>query len=183
MPRSAFLLGALAVGAGLGYAVLGRARPRDPEAQAELEVAVAAVDRELAANLEMTTMFDQTRQAVVLENGEFARHATVIERELPAEHRGLAGLYAALPEAESAMERRGPAGSVTPADRAIVETWEGDARDAQRVLRAALAAPPMPRWRGFASALAARVRRAPLLASVSGEPPAAPRRADAALHR
>ena len=33
-----------------------------------LQRAVAAVDRELAADLEMTTMFDQTRQAVVLES-------------------------------------------------------------------------------------------------------------------
>ncbi|MFN2519981.1 MAG: hypothetical protein ABR525_02935 [Candidatus Limnocylindria bacterium] len=159
MPRSAFLLGGLALGAGLGYALLGRAPRRDPETQAALARAVAAVDRELAGNLEMTTMFDQTRQAVILENGEFARNSAMIERELPEEHRELAVLYAALPEAESAMERRGPAGSVTPADRAIVETWEGDAREAQRGLRAALSAPTPTTWRRAASALAARLRR------------------------
>jgi hypothetical protein len=39
------------------------------------------------------------------------------------------------------MERRGPANSLRDADRALIETWEGDARAAQRGLREALAAP------------------------------------------
>ncbi|MDP9264988.1 MAG: hypothetical protein M3O91_02540 [Chloroflexota bacterium] len=172
MPRSLFALAALALGVGVGYALLGRAPRRDAQAQAALEGAVAAVDRELAANLELTTMFDQTRQAVVLENGEFARNRAVIERELPREHRGLAELYAGLPEAESAMERRGPAGSVTPLDRGIVETWEGDARESQRMLRAAVAAPPTPAWRRAALALADRLGRPSSLAA--GRVPAAP---------
>ena len=115
---------------------------RDPERQARLDRAAAAVDRELAANLELSALFDQTHQAVVFENVEFGRHGEVLERELPERHRDLAALYARMPEAESAMERRGPAGSLRPEDRALVEAWEGDARDAQRELRAAARRPP-----------------------------------------
>ena len=40
------------------------------------------------------------------------------------------------------MERRGPANSLRDADRLLIETWEGDARAAQRGLREALATPP-----------------------------------------
>jgi hypothetical protein len=114
----------------------------DPEERRRLERAVAAVDRELAANLELTSMFDQTKQAVVLENGEFARHGATIQAGLASAHGPLADLYGRMPDAESAMERRGPANSLRDADRAIIETWEGDARAAQRELRAALASPP-----------------------------------------
>lgn len=159
MPRSALALAALALGAGIGYLLLGRRPRRDPAAQAALEDAVAAVDRELAGNLELTTMFDQTRQAVVLENGEFARNRAVLESELPRVYRGIADLYAALPAAESAMERRGPAGSVTPADRAIIETWEGDARESQRTLRLAVETPPGSVWVRALGALAGWLRR------------------------
>ncbi len=177
VPRSVFALAGLALAAGLGYAVLGRAPRRDPRSQAALEGAGAAVDRELAANLELTTMFDQTRQAVVLENGEFATHRALIEGELPREFRGLVELYAALPAAESAMERRGPAGSLPPLDRGIVETWEGDARESQRVLRAAVAAPPRAPWRRAAMALADRLRRDRTAAPANaGERVSAPRR-------
>jgi hypothetical protein len=42
------------------------------------------------------------------------------------------------------MERRGPANSLKDADREIVEAWEGDAREAQRRLRADLARPEPP---------------------------------------
>lgn len=126
---------------------LTRAPRRSAEAQAELDRAVAAVDRELAADLELTAMFDQTKQAFVLENGQYALHAGTLGREIPEAAAFAADLYARLPEAESAMERRGPAGSLKDADREIVESWEGDAREAQRRLRAAATARPVPPWR------------------------------------
>jgi len=113
----------------------------DPEQRRRLERAVADVDRELAANLELTSMFDQTKQAVVLENGEFNRHGATIQAGLADAHRPLADLYERIPDTESAMERRGPANSLRDADRLLIETWEGDARAAQRGLREALAAP------------------------------------------
>jgi hypothetical protein len=108
---------------------------RSSEAQAELARAVAAIDRELAADLELTGMFDQTKQAFVLEMGQWDIHARTIEREAPDLHRFLADLYVRIPEAESAMERRGPANTLKDADRDIVQRWEGDAREAQRFLR------------------------------------------------
>ena len=122
--------------------------PRRPAAvQAELERAVAAVDRELAADLELTAMFDQTKQAFVLENGQYALHAETLGREIPQAAAFTADLYARLPAAESAMERRGPAGSLKDADREIVESWEGDAREAQRRLRAAAVQRPPTPWK------------------------------------
>ena len=118
---------------------------RSPDAQARLDRAVAAIDRELAANLELTSMFDQTKQAFVLENGQWNLHGAVVAKELPAAHAFAADLYARMPDAESAMERRGPANSLKDEDREIVEGWEGDAREAQRRLRADLARPePAP---------------------------------------
>jgi len=114
----------------------------DPELRGRLERAVADVDRELAANLELTSMFDQTHQAVVLENGEFTRHRSTIEGGLATAYGALADLYSRVPDAESAMERRGPANTLRDDDRLTIETWEGDARAAQRGLRDALAAPP-----------------------------------------
>ena len=114
----------------------------DPEERRRLQRAVADVDRELAANLELTSMFDQTHQAVVLENGEFLRHGATIEAGLASAHGPLADLYSRVPDAESAMERRGPANTLRDDDRLTIETWEGDARAAQRGLREALAAPP-----------------------------------------
>lgn len=133
-------LAALLAGAAVAL-LLGRRPRRGAAAQEELDRAIAAVDRELAGNLELTTMFDQTRQAFVLENGQFATHAAVLEREVPAAHGQAAALYARIPDAESAMERRGPANTLKDADRLIVEGWEGDARAVQRSLRAAAAAP------------------------------------------
>jgi hypothetical protein len=117
-------------------------RKPDPEARRRLERAVGDLDRELAANLELTSMFDQTHQAVVLENGEFTRHSATLESGLAAAFDPLADLYSRIPETESAMERRGPANTLRDEDRALIEAWEGDARAAQRGLRAALAAPP-----------------------------------------
>jgi len=118
-------------------------RTSDPEQRRRVERAVADVDRELAANLELTSMFDQTHQAVVLENGEFARHRATIEVSLAAAYAALSDLYSRLPETESAMERRGPANTLRDEDRALIESWEGDARAAQIALREALAAPPL----------------------------------------
>ena len=115
---------------------------RSAEGQAALEHAVAAIDRELAADLELTSMFDQTKQAFVLEMAQWGRHAATIEREAPALHRVLADLYARIPDAESAMERRGPANTLKDADRDIVQRWEGDAREAQRALRGDLTERP-----------------------------------------
>jgi hypothetical protein len=133
---------------------------RSPEAQAALERAVAAVDRELAANLELTSMFDQTKQAFVLENGQWNRHAETIGRELPAAHAFAADLYARMPDAESAMERRGPANSLKDEDREIVERWEGDAREAQKRLRADLARPQPGSFRRLIARLLGRSARA-----------------------
>ena len=124
----------------------------DPEQRRRLERAAADVDRELAANLELTSMFDQTHQAVVLENGEFTRHRATIEVGLKPAYVVLADLYARVPDTESAMERRGPANTLRDDDRVLIETWEGDARAAQRGLRDALAAPQL-------SPLEALVRR------------------------
>src|SRR5437868_5191454 len=61
------------------------ARPVRPDLaeRADLAAAVAAVDRELAANLELMSLFDQTKQAVVLENGQFALHRATLERAAP----------------------------------------------------------------------------------------------------
>ncbi len=139
------LAGAVAVLAGVAALAFGRRPGREPAAQADLDRAVAAIDRELAADLELTTMFDQTRQAFVLENGQFALHADVLAREVPQVHGHLADLYVRIPETESAMERRGPANTLKDEDRLIVEEWEGDARALQVALRSAAAAPrPSP---------------------------------------
>src|SRR5204862_5987606 len=105
-----------------------------------------AVDRELAANIELASMWDQTRQAVVFENAEFGRHLAVIERAAPLAFTLLAQAYGRIAETESAMERRGPANTVKPEDLALIEAWEGDVREAQRVLRAAADAPPPSAW-------------------------------------
>ena len=115
----------------------------DPEERRRLERAAGDIDRELAANLELTSMFDQTHQAVVLENGEFIRHRATIEVGLKAAYGVLADLYARVPDTESAMERRGPANTLRDDDRMLIETWEGDARAAQRGLREALATPQL----------------------------------------
>ena len=129
---------ALAVAGALAYVRLARPLGPDPAARAALAQAVSAVDRELAGNLGLTGIFDQTRQPVTLEVGEFARHRATLEAAAPSRFALLADLYGRVAAAEAAMERRGPANSVRDADRAIVEGWEGDARAAQRALRASL---------------------------------------------
>ena len=133
-----------AIGAAVAAAVAWLARPLtpDPDERRRIGAAVDAVDRELAANLELTTMFDQTKQAVTLENGEFARHRATLERSARPAAEAAAALYERMSDAESAMERRGPANSLRPADRQLIEAWEGDAREVQRSLRAVLDARP-----------------------------------------
>ena len=123
--------------------IFGLFRKPDPERRRRVERAVSDVDRELAANLELTSVFDQTKQAVVLENGEFLRHRATIEAGLVVASGALADLYARISDAEAAMERRGPANSIRDDDRRLIETWEGDARSVQRELRDALARPPL----------------------------------------
>src|SRR5512142_3241626 len=86
--------------------LLGR---RDAASRERLGRAADAVARELAGNLELTSMFDQTHQAVVFENGEFARHRAVLESEVHDAYGDLADVYARMSETEDAMERRGPA--------------------------------------------------------------------------
>ncbi len=114
--------------------------------QAELERAVGQVDRELAADLELMSMFDQTKRAFVLENGQFAVAREILARELPEAFAVLADVYERIPATEASMERRGPAGSIPEADRRLVEEWEGDVREAQRVLRAAARISRESRW-------------------------------------
>lgn len=127
---------------GIAAYALARRPSRDPERQAALERAVAAIDRELAANLELTAIFGQTRQAFVLENGLFQSLGDALERESPEVHGRAVDLYRQIPEAEAAMEKRGPANSLPDADRQTVEAWEGDARALQLALREAVAARP-----------------------------------------
>jgi hypothetical protein len=118
----------------------------DPEARAAFEHAAAAVDRELAGNLELSSMFDQTHQAAIFENGEYARHGAALRSSAPAAFVLLETVYVGIPATETAMERRGPANTLKPEDLALIERWEGDVREAQRLLRAAVAAPPPSGW-------------------------------------
>lgn len=138
---------------------LARPLPVDARRRQALTEAVAAVDRELAANLELMTMFGQTRQAVVLENGEFARYRETIEREARDVAEAVTRLYARIPDAEAAMERRGPANSLRDEDRHLIEAWEGDAREAQRTLRRSLDARPRSGWPAVSARLRSRSPR------------------------
>jgi hypothetical protein len=119
-----------------------------PEDRPLLVAAAAAIDRELAANIELASLWDQTHQAVVFENAEFARHAAVLRRLTSGafDFELLDEVYTRMPSVESAMERRGPVNSIKPEDKSFVETWEGDVREAQRWLRAAVVAPPPSAW-------------------------------------
>jgi hypothetical protein len=146
-----------AVAAALGW--LARPLSPDPDSRRELTDAVNAVDRELAANLELTTMFDQTKQAVTLENGEFARHSAILAQHAPPAASAVAKLYDRMSLAEEAMERRGPANSLRPEDRQLIEGWEGDAREAQRSLREALEARPLRGWAALSARLYGRFAR------------------------
>ena len=148
-----FILGAVAVAVAAVAGWLARPLRLDPTRRAALVSAVGAVDRELAANLELLAMFDQTKQAVVLENGEYTRNRLVIERDGGAAAAALAELYARMPDAEAAMERRGPANTIKDEDRRVIDAWEGDARVVQRALRASLDARPRWGWRAVSARL------------------------------
>jgi hypothetical protein len=158
MPLLAGLV-TVALAAVAGSAALylrGTIARREPGAQAELERAVAQVDRELAADLELMSMFDQTKHAFVLENGQFLAARRVIERHAPGALKIVADVYARIPETETSMERRGPAGSIPDADRIRIHEWEGDAREAQRVLREVARPSRASRWELLTERLRAR---------------------------
>ena len=123
--------------------LLGAPTPQDRE---RLASAAAAVDRELAANIELAALWDQTHQAATFENGEFARHGEAMRAAAPEAAVLIDAVYERIPATESAMERRGPVNSIAGSDKALVEGWEGDVREAQRALRAAVAAPPPSVW-------------------------------------
>jgi len=55
----------------------------DPEKRAAFERAAADVDRELAANIELSAMFDQTHHGVTFENAQFVRHIAVLRASAP----------------------------------------------------------------------------------------------------
>jgi len=120
--------------------ILDRLLGRDPARRAAFAAAAAAVDRELAANLELASMFDQTHQAALFEISEFERHGASL-RDDPAAFSAVESVYRRVAETEAAMARRGPANTIKPEDLAQIERWEGDVREAQRQLRAALTAP------------------------------------------
>lgn len=120
---------------------------RDPERQHRLVTASAAVDRELAANLELSAMFDTTHQAFVFENAAWLQHTAVLRDDmLDAEFDAVALVYRDMTDVETAMERRGPANTIRPDDRALIETWEGNVRVAQRALRDAPKQKPPSVW-------------------------------------
>ena len=154
-----YLLAAIVAAALAAVGWFARPVKPDPDERRRMGEAVNAVDRELAANLELTTMFDQTKQAVTLENGEFARHRGTLERNARPAAEAVAALYERMSDAESAMERRGPANSLRPEDRQLIEAWEGDAREVQRSLRAVLNAPARAGWAALSARLHGRFAR------------------------
>jgi hypothetical protein len=129
-------------------------RRRNPLRQARLVASSAAVDRELAANLELSAMFDTTHQAFVFENAAWLKHSAALREDmLAAEYEAVAVVYRDIPAVETAMERRGPANSIRPDDRALIETWEGNVRVAQRALRDAPKQKPPSAWQLFLARL------------------------------
>ena len=119
------------------------------------------IDRELAGNLELVTMFMQTKQAAVLDNAGYHSSREAIETADAAIAARLDRLYRAIPDAESAMERRGPAGSIPRADRDTVERWEGEARTVQRELRSLPSRRPRSAGDRLMAWVQARVERPP----------------------
>jgi hypothetical protein len=141
VPLLVMLFGA--VGAA-GYLFLPR--HRSSADQARLSTAAARVDGELAGNLELVTMFGQTKQPVVMENASYLEARETIAVADGRLGRRLDALYELIPYAEAAMERRGPAGSIKSEDLATVHNWEGGARDLQRALRDLPGTPPPTPW-------------------------------------
>lgn len=117
-------------------------RRRSSDEQLRLERAVAGIDRELAGNLELVTMFMQTKQPAVLENAAYRAWREEVAAADEIVSARLGALYDAMADAETAMERRGPAGSISRADRETVQRWDGEARSLQRELRSLPSRPP-----------------------------------------
>jgi hypothetical protein len=136
-------------------------RRRSAAEQARLARAVAGIDRELAGNLELVTMFMQTKQPAVLENAAMRAYRGEIAAADETTAGRLDALYDAMSEAESAMERRGPAGSIPRADRDTVERWEGEARSLQRELRSLPGRRPRSVGDRLVDWVRARVERSP----------------------
>src|SRR5258708_12101588 len=97
--------GSIAAVTGILDRLMGR---RDPEARARFERAAAAVDRELAGNLELSAMFDQTHQAAVFENAEFARHGAALRTSAADAFVLIDAVYTGIPATDSAMDRPRP---------------------------------------------------------------------------
>jgi hypothetical protein len=155
------LPGRLAIAAARLVAALLPRPQRDPQVQVRLERAAAGIDREFAANLELVTMFMQTKQPATLENAAFLAGRAEIaaaDEELAAR---LDVLYDGMSDAESAMERRGPAGSIRAEDRATVQHWEGSARVLQRAVRTLAASRPRSAGDRLVAWVTARVRGRP----------------------
>src|SRR5919197_352910 len=110
-------------------------RRRSAAEQARLARAVAGIDRELAGNLELVTMFMQTKQPAVLENAAMRAYRGEIAAADETTAGRLDALYDAMSEAESAMERRGPGSESSGLFRAGVHApsaigwWTGFARE------------------------------------------------------
>lgn len=134
---------------------------RPPEEQARLARAAAGVDRELAGNVELVTMYMQTKQPAVLEIAAFTAYGDDIAAADADLGRRLGALYESVPDAEDAMERRGPAGSIKNDDRAIVERWEGGARVLQREVRLLPASRPPSAGDRLVAWIRARAERTP----------------------
>lgn len=154
IPVLALLAGSLGVA---GYLFVPRQRSR--EERARIAAAAARLDGELAGNLELVTMFGQTKQPVVMENTSYRQERGTIALADGRLGRRLDALYELIPYAESAMERRGPAGSIKAEDLNTVHNWEGGARDLQRALRELPATRPPTPWQRLLARLA-RTREA-----------------------
>jgi hypothetical protein len=129
--------------------------------QMRLERAVAGIDRELAGNVELVTMFMQTKQPAVLENAAYRAWQDEVHAADEVVAARLATLYDRMPDAETAMERRGPAGSISRADRETVMRWEGQARALQLDLRSLPGRGPRSAGDRLVEWVRSRVERSP----------------------
>src|SRR2546428_9862540 len=116
-----YLVAAIVAAAAAAVGWLARPLTPDPDERRRISIALSAVDRELAANLELTTMFDQTKQAVTLENGEFARHRATLERNARAAVAAVAARYEPMSETTAPEALPGPANSLRPHERTLIE--------------------------------------------------------------
>src|SRR6266513_605193 len=86
----------------------------------------------------------------------FAALAGWLARQAGPAAAAVAKLYDPMSLAEAAMVRRGPANSLRAEDRQLIEGWEGDAREAQRSLRASLEARSLRGWAALSARLHGR---------------------------